>query len=106
MKMMCVQERSFTEEEEQKLGAALSLDTHTLRLLLEALSFILEQAVYHGVKPGALRILLEQIGIDSEKAEIFNQIRLKSPSAIINLRLSKEELSQMEKIQTQLDSLT
>lgn len=36
-------ERTFSEEEEQKLQAALSLDKHALSLMVETAAFILEQ---------------------------------------------------------------
>lgn len=36
-------ERTFSEEEEQKLQAALSLDKQALNLVLETAAFILEQ---------------------------------------------------------------
>jgi len=36
-------EQTFSEEEEQKLQAALSLDKHALNLVLETAAFILEQ---------------------------------------------------------------
>lgn len=36
-------ERTFSEEEEQKLQAALSLDKQALNLVLETSAFILEQ---------------------------------------------------------------
>lgn len=36
-------ERTFSEEEEEKLQAALTLDKHALDLVLETTAFILEQ---------------------------------------------------------------
>lgn len=38
-------ERTFSEEEEQKLQAALSLDKHGLSLMVETAAFILEQVM-------------------------------------------------------------
>ncbi|XP_051758768.1 COMM domain-containing protein 10 [Ctenopharyngodon idella] len=160
-----LKERSFSEEEEEKLQSALSMEKQTLQLLLETVSFILEQAVYHSVKPAALKQQLENINIASEKAEVFSQVwasagpdvvekirhgifapkkldhvgwqlnlqmarsdqsRLKAPHAVLNLGLRTEDdaerlqdvcvefnhqdlldfYNQMERIQTQLDSLT
>ncbi|XP_067270717.1 COMM domain-containing protein 10 [Pseudorasbora parva] len=158
-----LKERSFSEDEEEKLLTALSLDKQTLQLLLETLSFILEQAVYHSIKPAALKQQLENISVASEKAEVFSQVwassgpdavekirhgifapqkldqvswqlslqmarsdqsRLKDPHAVLNLGLRAEDerlqdvsvefshqdlldfYNQMERIQTQLDSLT
>ncbi|XP_053330183.1 COMM domain-containing protein 10 [Spea bombifrons] len=64
-------ERTFSEEEEEKLQAAFSLDKQDLHLVLETISFILEQAVYHNVKTAALRQHLENIHLDPSKAEAF-----------------------------------
>ncbi|XP_063313002.1 COMM domain-containing protein 10 [Pelobates fuscus] len=64
-------EQSFSEEEEEKLQAAFSLDKQDLHLVLETISFILEQAVYHNIKAAALRQQLESIHLDVSKAEAF-----------------------------------
>ncbi|XP_069082772.1 COMM domain-containing protein 10 isoform X1 [Pleurodeles waltl] len=64
-------ERSFSEDEEEKLQAAFSLEKQDLHLVLETISFILEQAVYHNVKPTVLKQQLENIQLEQEKAEAF-----------------------------------
>ncbi|XP_072814144.1 COMM domain-containing protein 10 isoform X3 [Vicugna pacos] len=64
-------ENSFSEEEEEKLQAAFSLEKQDLHLVLETISFILEQAVYHNVKPAALQQQLENIHLRQDKAEAF-----------------------------------
>ncbi|XP_073913094.1 COMM domain-containing protein 10 isoform X3 [Castor canadensis] len=64
-------ESSFSEEEEEKLQAAFSLEKQDLHLVLETISFILEQAVYHNVKPAALQQQLENVCLRQEKAEAF-----------------------------------
>ncbi|XP_068166067.1 COMM domain-containing protein 10 [Antennarius striatus] len=66
-------ERTFSEEEEQKLQTALSLDKQALSLVLETAAFILEQAVYHNVKPASLQQQLETIHLNPDKAEVFSQ---------------------------------
>ncbi|XP_033947542.1 COMM domain-containing protein 10 [Pseudochaenichthys georgianus] len=66
-------ERTFSEEEEEKLQAALSLDKQALHLVLETAAFILEQAVYHSVKPASLQQQLEAVHLDPDKAEAFSQ---------------------------------
>uniref|UniRef100_A0A3Q0R3V3 COMM domain containing 10 n=1 Tax=Amphilophus citrinellus TaxID=61819 RepID=A0A3Q0R3V3_AMPCI len=66
-------ERTFSEEEEEKLQAALSLDKNALNLVLETSAFILEQAVYHNVKPASLQQQLEMVHLTLEKAEVFSQ---------------------------------
>uniref|UniRef100_A0A8C0PJD8 COMM domain containing 10 n=2 Tax=Canis lupus familiaris TaxID=9615 RepID=A0A8C0PJD8_CANLF len=65
-------ESSFSEEEEEKLQAAFSLEKQDLHLVLETVSFILEQAVYHNVKPAALQQQLETIHLRQDKAEAFS----------------------------------
>ncbi|KAM9099185.1 COMM domain-containing protein 10 isoform 2-T2 [Sarcophilus harrisii] len=64
-------ENSFSEEEEEKLQAAFSLEKQDLHLVLETISFILEQAVYHNVKPAVLQQQLENIHLSQDKAEAF-----------------------------------
>ncbi|XP_055980465.1 COMM domain-containing protein 10 [Sorex fumeus] len=64
-------ENSFSGEEEEKLQAAFSLEKQDLHLVLETISFILEQAVYHSMKPAALQQQLENIHLNQGKAEAF-----------------------------------
>ncbi|KAM8759700.1 COMM domain-containing protein 10 [Acanthopagrus schlegelii] len=66
-------ERTFSEDEEQKLQVALSLDKQALNLVLETAAFILEQAVYHNMKPASLQQQLETVHLNPEKAEMFSQ---------------------------------
>uniref|UniRef100_A0AAV2MQZ9 COMM domain-containing protein n=1 Tax=Knipowitschia caucasica TaxID=637954 RepID=A0AAV2MQZ9_KNICA len=66
-------ERTFSEEEEQKLQSALCFDKQALSLVLETSAFILEQAVYHNVKPASLQQQLESVHLDQDKAEVFAQ---------------------------------
>uniref|UniRef100_A0A8C6WXI2 COMM domain containing 10 n=1 Tax=Neogobius melanostomus TaxID=47308 RepID=A0A8C6WXI2_9GOBI len=66
-------ERTFSEEEEEKLQSALSLDKRALGLVLETSAFILEQSVYHNVKPASLKQQLESVHLNPDKAEVFSQ---------------------------------
>ncbi|XP_061529385.1 COMM domain-containing protein 10 isoform X2 [Phycodurus eques] len=66
-------ERTFSEEEEQKLQMAFSVDKQALDLILETSAFILEQAVYHNVKPSSLQQQLQGINMNLDKAEVFSQ---------------------------------
>ncbi|XP_053480975.1 COMM domain-containing protein 10 isoform X1 [Ictalurus furcatus] len=68
-----VGERSFSEDEEQKLQSALALEKQALHLVLETSSFLLEQAVHHNIKPASLKQQLENIHIAPDKAEAFSQ---------------------------------
>ncbi|TNN29103.1 COMM domain-containing protein 10 [Liparis tanakae] len=65
--------RTFSEEEEEKLQAALSLDKQALNLVLETSAFILEQAVYNNMKPASLQQQLEAVHLDPDKAEVFSR---------------------------------
>ncbi|NXR46166.1 COMDA protein, partial [Hippolais icterina] len=64
-------ESTFSEEEEEKLQIAFSLEKQDLHLVLETISFILEQAVYHSLKPASLQQQLQNIHLDQDKAEAF-----------------------------------
>ncbi|XP_068461362.1 COMM domain-containing protein 10 isoform X1 [Clinocottus analis] len=65
--------RTFSDEEEEKLRAALSLDKQALNLVLETSAFILQQAVYNNVKPASLQQQLEAVHLNPDKAEVFSQ---------------------------------
>ncbi|KAM4052775.1 COMM domain-containing protein 10 isoform 2-T2 [Anomaloglossus baeobatrachus] len=67
-------EQSFNEEEEEKLQAAFVLDKQSLKLVLETISFILEQAVYHNLKTPVFRQQLENIHLEQSKIEAFASV--------------------------------
>nr|XP_035930726.1 COMM domain-containing protein 10 isoform X3 [Halichoerus grypus] len=71
-------ENSFSEEEEEKLQAAFSLEKQDLHLVLEIISFILEQ--------------LETVGwqLNLQMAHSA-QAKLKSPQAVLQLGVSNED---------------
>ncbi|XP_061784646.1 COMM domain-containing protein 10 isoform X2 [Nerophis lumbriciformis] len=118
-------EKTFSEEEEQKLLSALTLDKQSLNLVLETSAFILEQKQ------------LQAIHVNPEKAEVFSQTwstsgpelvdrlkhnifapkkldfvgwqlnlqmaqssqaRLKSPSAVLQLGLHNEDSKAQENV--------
>ncbi|XP_042710593.1 COMM domain-containing protein 10 isoform X2 [Malaclemys terrapin pileata] len=120
-------ESSFSEEEEEKLQAAFSVEKQDLHLVLETISFILEQAVYHNLKPAILQQQLESIHLDQDKAEAFVSAwtaagqdtiekfrqRILAPQKNLEkvfVEFSHQELfefyNKLETIQAQLDSLT
>uniref|UniRef100_A0A8C8W7Y2 COMM domain containing 10 n=1 Tax=Peromyscus maniculatus bairdii TaxID=230844 RepID=A0A8C8W7Y2_PERMB len=105
-------ESSFSEEEEEKLQAAFSLEKQELHLVLETISFVLEQ--------------LETVGwqLNLQMAHSA-RAKLQSPQAVLQLGVSQEDAKDLEKvlvefshkelfdfynkletIQAQLDSLT
>ncbi|XP_029916959.1 COMM domain-containing protein 10 isoform X1 [Myripristis murdjan] len=97
-------ERTFSEEEEQKLQAALSLDKQALNLVLETAAFILEQAVYHNVKPASLQQQLEAVHLNPDKAEVFTQTwATAGPELVERLKQSIFALKKLEYVGWQLN---
>ncbi|KAM6225142.1 COMM domain-containing protein 10 isoform 4-T4 [Rhynchocyon petersi] len=105
-------ESSFSEEEEEKLKAAFSLEKQELHLILETITYILEQ----------LETVEWQLNLQMAHSA---QAKLKSPQAVLQLGVSNEDTKSMQKvlmefnqkelfdfynkletIQAQLDSLT
>ncbi|XP_041041436.1 COMM domain-containing protein 10 isoform X1 [Carcharodon carcharias] len=92
-------EHSFNEEEKEKLQVALSLEKQGLRLVLETVSFFLEQAAYYNMKPAALQQQLENIHLSQEKAEAFVQAWANMGQDIVEkLRQSTFAPKKLEKI--------
>ncbi|KAM6954723.1 COMM domain-containing protein 10 [Aplochiton taeniatus] len=97
-------ERTFSQEEEEKLQTALSLDKKTLSLVLETASFILEQAVYHSVKPASLKQQLEAIQLTPDQAEVFAQAwAAAGPELVDRLRNRSFAPSTLEQVGWQLN---
>ncbi|XP_018613934.1 COMM domain-containing protein 10 [Scleropages formosus] len=67
------EERLFSKEEEEKLQSALSLEKQSLNLVVETVSFIIEQAVYHNVKPASLKQQLENLHLHQDKVDAISQ---------------------------------
>ncbi|KAL4660871.1 COMM domain-containing protein 10 [Arapaima gigas] len=63
----------FSKEEEEKLQSALSLEKQSLNLVVETVSFVIEQAVYHNVKPASLKQQLENLHLHQDKVDAFSQ---------------------------------
>ncbi|XP_023556336.1 COMM domain-containing protein 10 [Octodon degus] len=78
-------ESSFNEDEEEKLQVAFSLEKQDLHLVLETISFILEQ--------------LETIGWQLNLQIAHSaQAKLKSPQAVIQLGVNSEDSKNLEKV--------
>lgn len=61
-------ERTFTQEEEDKLQKVLSLGSSAeLQLVIETCEFIFHQAAYHSAKPGTLSDELQRLDLDESK---------------------------------------
>lgn len=62
-------ERTFSEDEEEKLQGTLGMSGPDLELLLQTLEFFLQQSAYHTAKPAALSQQLSQLGMDQDKVD-------------------------------------
>ncbi|XP_071997132.1 COMM domain-containing protein 10 isoform X7 [Engystomops pustulosus] len=71
-------EQSFSEEEEEKLQVAFSLEKQSLKLVLETISFILEQ----------LETTAWQLNLQMAQS---TQAKMKSPQAVLELGVSTED---------------
>ncbi|KAL5005499.1 hypothetical protein ScPMuIL_018955 [Solemya velum] len=60
-------ERTFSEEEEEKLQTAFNLSAGDLELVVQTLEFFLQQAAYHLAKPAVFAEQLKQVGVAEEK---------------------------------------
>ncbi|KAG0432473.1 hypothetical protein HPB47_020809, partial [Ixodes persulcatus] len=60
-------ERSFSEEEESRLQKAFALGAKDVTLVLETVSFILEQAAFHVAKPQVLQAQLTALELTDTK---------------------------------------
>lgn len=58
--------RLFTAEEEKQLQTMLGLSAGDLATVLNACTFIFEQAGHHALKPAALRSHLERTGLSAD----------------------------------------
>ncbi|XP_062854387.1 COMM domain-containing protein 10 isoform X2 [Trichomycterus rosablanca] len=97
-------ERSFSEDEEQKLQAALALEKQALHLVLETASFLLEQAVYHNIKPASLKQQLENIHVAPDQAEVFSQAwATAGPDVVEKIRQSIFAPKKLEHVGWQLN---
>lgn len=68
-KLHLKEERTFSEEEEEKLQAAFDVTAADLDLVLETLEFILQQAAYHTAKPAVLGEQLSQLEMNEDKVQ-------------------------------------
>ncbi|GFS02930.1 COMM domain-containing protein 10-like [Elysia marginata] len=68
-KLHLKEERTFSEEEEEKLQAAFGYTSNDLDLVLETLEFILQQAAYHTAKPAVLGEQLKQLEMNEDKVQ-------------------------------------
>ncbi|XP_064474538.1 COMM domain-containing protein 10-like isoform X2 [Ornithodoros turicata] len=86
-------ERSFSEEEEQKLQKAFSLSNDELTLVLDTLSFILEQAAFHTAKPSVLHAQLEDLELSEAKVNCIVQAWSSTAKQVIE-RLKRRTIAE------------
>ncbi|KAH9492958.1 COMM domain-containing protein 10 [Bulinus truncatus] len=70
-KLHVKEERTFSEEEEEKLQNAFDISASDLELILQTLEFILQQAAYHTAKPATLGEQLKDLQLDDNKVSII-----------------------------------
>ncbi|KAK0055211.1 COMM domain-containing protein 10 [Biomphalaria pfeifferi] len=70
-KLHVKEERTFSEEEEEKLQNAFEISPSDLELILQTLEFILQQAAYHTAKPTTLAEQLKDLQLDDDKVSII-----------------------------------
>ena len=63
-------ERTFSEEEEEKLQSAFNLSGQELELVIETSEFFLHQAAYHSAKPHIFSEQLAGLGIEGDKVTV------------------------------------
>ncbi|CAG2236885.1 COMMD10 [Mytilus edulis] len=76
-------ERTFSEEEEEKLQGSLELAGPDLELVLQSLEFFLQQAAYHTAKPGVFSQQLKQIEVEEEKVQVIVEAWANSAKDVI-----------------------
>ncbi|CAN7938285.1 unnamed protein product [Ixodes hexagonus] len=85
-------ERSFSEEEELRLQKAFSLGAKQVSLVLETVSFILEQAAFHVARPQVLQAQLAALELTDSKVQCFVQAWSANAKRVVD-RLKHHSLS-------------
>jgi len=67
-------EKIFSQQEEAQLQEVLKLSSADLSVVLEACTFIFEQAAYYNISGNTLGSQLGKTGLDQAKIEIFQRI--------------------------------
>ncbi|XP_070599010.1 COMM domain-containing protein 10 [Erythrolamprus reginae] len=97
-------ESTFTEEEEEKLQAAFSIEKQDLHLVLETITFILEQAIYHNLKHTILQQQLQHSKLSHDKIEVFvNTWAVAGPEIVEKFRQRSLSPHKLETVGWQLN---
>ncbi|XP_065189259.1 COMM domain-containing protein 10-like [Sycon ciliatum] len=76
-------ERSFTEEEEEKLQDVFQVEGRDLKLVLETITFFLQQAAYHLCKPSVLSQQLQNVNLSEEKTAVIAKAWQSSAQTVV-----------------------
>jgi len=87
-----LKEEVFTKEECSKLEISLAVNQEQLKLILQTLTFIFQQAAYHVAKPAVLTQQLQQIEISDEKISIIVQTWINHAKNVVE-RLKKKTIA-------------
>ncbi|GFR32445.1 COMM domain-containing protein 10 [Trichonephila clavata] len=79
-----LKEEVFTKEESAKLEISLSVDQEQLKLILQTLTFIFQQAAYHLAKPAVLSQQLQLLDINGEKVSTIVQAWVSNAKTVID----------------------
>ncbi|KAG8191724.1 hypothetical protein JTE90_008788 [Oedothorax gibbosus] len=98
-----LKEEVFTKEESSKLEVSLSVDQEQLKLILQTLTFIFQQAAYHMAKPAVLSQQLLLIDINEEKVSTIVQAWVANAKNVIeNLKKKTIAPKQLEDVNWEL----
>ncbi|GFU30792.1 COMM domain-containing protein 10 [Nephila pilipes] len=87
-----LKEEIFTKEESAKLQISLSVDQEQLKLILQTLTFIFQQAAYHLAKPAVLTQQLQLLDINGEKISTIAQAWISNAKTVID-KLKKKTIA-------------
>ncbi|CAG5118624.1 unnamed protein product [Candidula unifasciata] len=103
-KLHVQEERTFSEEEEEKLQSAFSMSSSDLELVLQTLEFILQQAAYHTAKPAVLGDQLRQLDLHEDKVnKIVEAWTAGARDLVQKLRERTVHPNQLEDVQWRLN---
>ncbi|CAL1298418.1 unnamed protein product [Larinioides sclopetarius] len=87
-----LKEEVFNKEESSKLEISLSVNQEKLKLILQTLTFIFQQAAYHLAKPSVLSQQLQLIELSEEKISAIVQAWVSNAKTVIE-KLKKKTIA-------------
>jgi COMM domain containing 10 len=82
---------AFSADEITKMHETLALEKNQVDIMLQTLSFILQQAAYHLVKPALLAEHLKSFGLDDSSSTVLSEVWSNQAKSIVD-RLKKESI--------------